>query len=176
MAMGLRVNKQMIEPAGPEAEVRPRMLVLGLGNPLLGDDSAGLRVVQKLRSRLSGRPDVEVDEDYWGGLRLMERMIGFDRVVVVDAMCSAAAPGTVRVLSPDAVPTRHSTSAHDTDLCTALELGRRTGAKLPTRENIRLVAIEAADVLAFSERCTPEVDGGIERAVEVVLSLLAAWR
>lgn len=174
--MESHANKLMIEPDGPESRTRPRTLVLGVGNPLLGDDSAGLRVVQSLRLQLSGRSGVQVDEDYWGGLRLMERMIGFDRAVVVDAMCSGAAPGTVRVLSPEAMPTQHSNSAHDVDLCTALELGRRAGAALPATENIRLVAIEAAEVLAFSERCTPEVDGGIERAAEAVLSLLTAWR
>lgn len=174
--MESRVNKLMTEPAGLEGRVRPRTLLLGLGNPLLGDDSAGLRVVQALRPQLSDRSGLEVDEDCWGGLRLMERMIGFDRAVVVDAMCSGAAPGTVSVLSPEAMPTQHSNSAHDVDLCTALELGRRAGAALPAIENIRLVAIEAADVLAFSERCTPAVDGGIRRAAEIVLSLLTAWR
>ena len=50
-----------------------KTLVLGLGNPLLTDDSVGLRVARELRSLLSGRPDVVVEEDYWGGLRLMER-------------------------------------------------------------------------------------------------------
>ena len=153
-----------------------RILVLGLGNPLLGDDAVGLHVVQRLRPRLAGRPGVEVDEDYWGGLGLMERMIGFDRAVLVDAICSGAEAGTVQVLSPEAIPTRHSVSAHDVDLCTALALGRQAGALLPATTSIRLVAIEAADVLTFSEECTPPVRASIQRATEIVLTLLAAWR
>jgi hydrogenase maturation protease len=151
-------------------------LILGLGNPLLTDDGVGLRVLQHLRPRLAGRPDVELDEDYCGGLRLMERLIGFDRAIIVDAICSGRRPGEVRVLTPREVPTRHSGSSHDADLRTALTLGRQAGARLPKDENIRLVAIEAAEVLTFGQECTPPVDSVIGRAARVVLKLLATWR
>jgi len=151
-------------------------LILGLGNPLLTDDSVGLRVVQGLRSQIADRPGIELDEDYCGGLRLMERMIGFDRVILVDAICSGGTPGTVRLLTPQDVPTRHSGSSHDADLRTALALGRQAGARLPDDENIRLVAVEAAEVLTFSQECTLPVQSGIGRASEMVLKLLAAWR
>ncbi len=67
-----------------------KTLILGLGNPLITDDSIGLRVIEVLQTRLADRPDVEVSEDYWGGLRLMERMIGFDRAIVVDAIQTGA--------------------------------------------------------------------------------------
>jgi hydrogenase maturation protease len=153
-----------------------KVLVLGLGNPLLGDDSVGLRVAQQVRLQLAGRPDVEVAEDYWGGLRLMERLAGFERAVIVDAICAGGEPGTVRVLSPDDMPTRHSASAHDVDLRTALALGRRMGARLPQTRDVRVVAIETADVWTFTEECTPAVQAGIGHAVQTVLTLLAEWR
>ena len=69
-----------------------RILIIGLGNPIVSDDSVGLRVVEELKPLLAHRTDVEVAEDYWGGLRLMERMIGFDRAIVVDAIHSGAPP------------------------------------------------------------------------------------
>ena len=58
-----------------------KTLVLGLGNPLVSDDSVGLRVAAELKSRLADRPEINVDEDYWGGLRLMERLVGYQRAV-----------------------------------------------------------------------------------------------
>ena len=67
-----------------------KTLILGLGNPLVTDDSVGLRVAEQLKPLLADRPEVEVAEDYWGGLRLMERMIGFDRAIVIDAICTGA--------------------------------------------------------------------------------------
>ncbi len=82
-----------------------KTLILGLGNPLVSDDSVGLRVADELKMRLAGRADVEVSEDYWGGLRLMERMIGFDRAVVVDAIQTGAPPGTIHLLAADGMPT-----------------------------------------------------------------------
>ncbi|MGB9625699.1 MAG: hydrogenase maturation protease [Phycisphaerae bacterium] len=159
--------------ARPAAQ--PRTLVLGLGNPLLADDGVGLRVAQRVRSMLTGRPEIEVAEDYCGGLRLMERLIGFDRAVLIDARCSGGRPGTVCLLALDAAPGRHLASSHDVDLPTAIELGRRAGASLPAIEDIRVVAIEAADVLTFREECTPPVRAAIERAVDAVLSVLSAW-
>jgi len=150
-----------------------KTLVIGLGNPLLRDDSVGLRVVQQLRPLLNSYSDIEILEDYWGGLRLMERMVGFDRAIIIDAICTGAEPGTIHLLSPDDIPTQHSASAHDVNLPTALQLGRISGAHLPDNEAILLVGVEAADIRTFDdERLTPEVEAGISLAVEAVLSAL----
>jgi hydrogenase maturation protease len=149
-----------------------KTLIIGLGNPLVSDDSVGLRVVEQLKPLLANRIDVEVSEDYWGGLRLMERMIGFDRAIVVDAIQSGAEPGTIHELSPDGIATQRSVSAHDVNLPTALEFGRQAGAQLPRNDQIMLVGIEAEDILNFSERCTPAVQAAIPHAVGVVLKML----
>jgi hydrogenase maturation protease len=153
-----------------------RTLVLGLGNPLVSDDSVGLRVVQELRAELAAYSDVEVDEEYCGGLRLMERLVGYDRAILIDAICAGHAPGTVRVFSPETATTRHSASAHDVSLVVALALGCQAGAALPRREAIRLVTIEAADVETFGEECTPAVADSVGRAADIVRELLATWR
>jgi hydrogenase maturation protease len=149
-----------------------KTLVLGLGNPLLRDDSIGLRVVQELRVHLGEVPDIEVSEDYWGGLRLMERMIGFDRAIIIDAIRTDAEPGTIHLLSPNDIPTQRSTSAHDVNLSTALELGRQAGARLPSPSEILLIGVEAADVQTFDEALTPEVETALPKAVEAVLAEL----
>lgn len=149
-----------------------KTLVLGLGNPLVSDDSVGLRVVAELRPLLADRKDVEVAEDYWGGLRLMERMVGYDRAIVIDAICTGARPGTIHQLTPHCIPTQRSASAHDVNLPTALEFGRCAGALLPNDEDILLVGIEAEDILTFGQECTPAVQAAIPRAVRDVLKAL----
>jgi hydrogenase maturation protease len=153
-----------------------KILVLGLGNPLVSDDSVGLRVVAALKPLLADMADVEVSEDYWGGLRLMERMIGFDRAIVIDAIRTGARPGTVHRLTPESIPTQRSASAHDVNLPTALEFGRQAGVKLPKNEHIELVGIEAEDILTFSEQCTPAVEASIPRAVETVIGAIEEMR
>ena len=160
-------------PVAPEVDRRiphvPRVdsgkiLVIGLGNPLISDDSVGLRVVDRLRSLLAGRHNVDVVEDYWGGLRLMERMIGYDSAIVIDAICTGATPGTIHHLTVDMVATQKSASAHDVNLPTALEFGRQAGASLPSDDNIRLLGVEAEDVTNFNDRCTPSVAAAIDPA------------
>jgi hydrogenase maturation protease len=149
-----------------------RTIVIGLGNPILRDDSVGLRVVRALRSYLEGHPDVEVAEDSHGGLRLMERLIGFRRAIVVDAIVSGARPGTLHVLTVEGPATQRSASAHDVDLPTALAVGRKAGAQLPESENILLLAIEAEDVLNFGEQLSPAVEATIPQAVGLILAHL----
>lgn len=154
-----------------------KTLILGLGNPLLRDDGVGLHVAELLSPILEGKPEVDVGVDYWGGLRLMERMVGFDRVIVIDAICSTgAAPGTIHLLSPSQLPTRHSSSSHDMTLTTALELGRQAGAHLPPAEDILLVGVEAEDVTTFDQTLSPAVAAAVPHAVEAVLSALRVQR
>ncbi len=150
--------------------------MLGLGNPLLKDDSAGLRVAEVLREILPQNEQIEIDEDYWGGLRLMERMIGFDRAVIIDAILTGATPGTIHVLSPEDVPTQRSASVHDLNLPTALALGRQAGAHLPDSKDILLIGIEAADVQTFDETLSPEVEAALPHAVEAALYALEMER
>jgi len=149
-----------------------RTLVLGLGNPILRDDSVGLQVARRLASELAGVEGVDVAEDYHGGLRLMERMVGYDRAVIIDAIQSGACPGSLLRLAVDARPTQHSASTHDVDLPTALAVGRQAGAHLPASDQIAIIAVEAEDVLSFGEAMTPQVEAAIPLAARAVLQEL----
>jgi hydrogenase maturation protease len=163
-------------PAAAEYDSRPRgsgeTLIIGLGNPLISDDSVGLRVAQRLRDVLADRDDIVVTEDYWGGLRLMERMIGFKRAIVIDAICTGSRPGTIHHLTTEMISTQKSASAHDVNLPTALAFGRHAGALLPRDQDVYLLGIEAEDVINFSDECTPAVAAAIPDAVQEVIQLL----
>jgi len=154
------------------------ILVLGLGNPILTDDGVGVRVARLLRAALPPDCDVEVDEVSVGGLRLMERMVGHRRVLIVDALLSGTAPpGTVRRLTLDdlrqASDTRHSRSPHDADLVTALDLGRRAGMTVP--EEVVFVAVEVENVVDFGEEPTPAVAAAIPLAAAAARREIDRW-
>jgi hydrogenase maturation protease len=155
-----------------------KTLVIGLGNPILTDDGVGVKVAYAVRDALAsdGRTDVTVTEASVGGLRLMEMMVGYNRVVLVDAIQTPDGRlGAIYRLTLDdiasSVPTQHSASAHDMNLPTAIEMGRRLGLVLP--EAIEIFAIEAKDVVTFGETCTPDVAAAIPIATELVLQMLA---
>ena len=48
-----------------------KTLVIGLGNPILGDDGVGWRVVEEIARKTADRNDIEVDTVSLGGLSLM---------------------------------------------------------------------------------------------------------
>jgi hydrogenase maturation protease len=152
---------------------RPRAgtLVLGLGNPLLGDDAVGLKVARLVRERVAGTADIEVDEEEAGGLRLMERLTGYDRAILVDAAVTGSPPGTVSRMGPDEVPTQRTATAHGIDLPRALALGLQLGYPMPSV--VRIVAVEAESVLEFRNEMTPAVAAALEPAVAAVLEELA---
>ena len=144
-----------------------KTLILGLGNPLLGDDAIGLKVAGRLRDRLLGRDDVDVQEDEAGGLRLMERLTGYQRAIIVDAIVSGGTPGTICRMESGDVPTQRTAIAHGIDLPRALALGRQLGYPMPAE--VRIVAIEAESVLEFRHDMTPAVAAAVEPAVAAVL-------
>jgi hydrogenase maturation protease len=155
--------------------MRPATLVLGLGNPILSDDGVGIHVVRAVAARCQ-RDDVTFAEASVGGLRLLDTIAGYERVIMVDAIRTHdGRPGDVYRLHPtDLFASLHSGSTHDLSLPGVLALGRHMGMALPEDRSISIIAIEAEDVLTFSETCTPTVTAAIPRAIEAVLAELGA--
>lgn len=155
-----------------------RTLVIGLGNPLLGDDGVGWRVAEEVQKQIGSNASAfsnptEVDCHAGGGLSLMERLVGYDRAVIVDALCSGRPPGEVSRSRLEDLPdfsSAHTGAAHDTSLQNALRLGRMIGAHLP--EGIIVIGVEAQSVYDFSETLSPPVARAVPVAVRRVLDLL----
>jgi hydrogenase maturation protease len=150
-----------------------KTLVLGLGNPILTDDGIGIHVVQEMATRPLPN-NVTCAEASLGGLRLLEIVAGYERLILVDAIQTAdGRPGDIyRLSGNDLRASLHAGSTHDLSFSGALRLGRGMGLALPDNENILILAIEVVDVLTFGEECTPEVVAAIPRAVEAVLAEL----
>ena len=154
--------------------VSPKVLIIGLGNPILGDDGVGWNIAQVISRRLNADYRVEIDCLAVGGLRLMERMLGFKHVILLDSIETGNVPyGTVRSFSLDDLENPslgHSGSAHDTSLVTALQTAREMGAEVP--EQIDIVAVEIPSALEFSQHLSPDVAAAVEVAAQQVMDLL----
>jgi hydrogenase maturation protease len=152
-----------------------KRLVIGLGNPILGDDGVGWRVAEEVKQQIGeAHPEIEVDCASLGGLSLMERLVGYPYVILVDAIETSQSPvGSVRVFPLEALPNPtagHSASPHDTTLMTALRTAEIMGVEIP--KTIEVVAIEAHSVYDFSEELSPPVVAAVPLAVQKVLELL----
>jgi hydrogenase maturation protease len=148
-------------------------LVLGLGNPVLGDDGVGCRVATELLNSTDLR-GAEVDTFEKGGLSLMERILGYRRVILVDAVTTGTLPrGTVRVFPLGELPNPgagHLNSAHETSLQTALDVARQLKAAVP--EEITVVAVETERVFDLGEELSQEVTAALPNAVAAVRALV----
>lgn len=150
-----------------------KTLVLGMGNTILCDDGIGIYVTRAVAERFQ-RDDVTFAEASVGGMRLLDVIAGYDRIVMVDAIKTAEGkPGDIYRLSPnDLKVSLHSGSTHDLSLPGALALGRGMGMNVPKDEDFIIIAIEVEDAWTFGEACTPAVAEAVPRVVEAVLAEL----
>jgi len=148
-----------------EPLMKGRTRVIACGNPLLGNDAAGLRVMALLRE---SRPDVDVVEGGLGGLGLIPLMEGADRVIIVDATQGMGATGEVRVFR-DLPPSRFfPMSLHDLGVVEAVQVARELGIA----PEIVIVGIEGGAHEEYSRDLDPVVERGVEEAFRRVLALV----
>ncbi len=83
---------------------RAPVLVLGLGNTLLGDEGVGVHAVKALVDRHTLPDDVEVVDGGTSGMELLDIVAGRETLIVCDAVHSDRPPGTVIRLTDDEVP------------------------------------------------------------------------
>lgn len=142
-----------------------KTLVLGVGNPILSDDGAGVRVVEKLKNIISD-PGVDFRCESTAGLDLIEVVRGYDRVIIVDAIQTGRRKaGSIMKLAPKDLlreGTVHFSNLHDVDMMTAISLGREIGEQMP--ECVIIYAIEVENIVDFSESLSADVEKAVPRA------------
>jgi len=148
-----------------------KTLVLGLGNLILSDDGAGIRVAQEVGKQLND-PQITVSETSAAGLSLLDSIVGYDKVIIIDAIqTQKGQAGQIYRMKPEDFSfAKHFSSPHQINLVTALELGKMLHLAMP--QKITIFAVEAKDIASFSEKCTPEVERAIPEAIKMVLQEL----
>lgn len=150
-----------------------KTIVIGLGNPILGDDGVGWCVAEELRQQIKPEMKVDVDCLSLGGISLMERLIGYERAILIDAFISEQEPGSITVSKLSELPNYsafHIASVHDTSLQNAIKLGKSLGAKLP--DDVTVVGISAKYVYDFSEELSQPVSNSVQKATKIVINML----
>lgn len=116
------------------SEQPPRpTLVLGLGNPIMGDDGFGLAVLERLLADWALPPGVEaVDGGIWG-MKLLPQIEQAGRLLLLDAVNAGLPPGTPVVLERAELPRyfAHKLSPHQIDLREVLALAELRGTLPP---------------------------------------------
>jgi len=141
-----------------------RRLVLGVGNPILSDDGIGIHVARALKLR--NLPGVEVEELPASGLELLDMVLDFEKVIIVDAIQTrGGVPGQIHILEEaDFERAVHGSSPHGINIATALAMGRKIVPERMPNEVV-YVAVEVEDLVNVCERLTPKVEAALPEII-----------
>jgi hydrogenase maturation protease len=148
------------------------VVVVGIGSALRGDDGAGIEVVNRLADGCLPA-GVRVSAVEGEALELLDQWSGADAAIVVDAVRSGAAAGTVHRFDASSSPLPahvRRTSTHAVGASDAIELARGLGS-LPV--TVIVYGIEGADFSAGAS-LTDEVRGAVVALTEAVRREAAA--
>jgi hydrogenase maturation protease len=150
-------------------------LVLGIGNVLLGDDGAGVKLVERLRSELGAEAATFIDGGTIG-FALLSYVEATDSMLVVDAAELESMPGTVALFEGSAMDrllaTARRRTVHEVGLIDLLDMARLRDC-LPTRR--ALLCIQPAHI-DWSEALSTPVEAAFGGAVDQARALLERWR
>lgn len=150
-------------------------LVLGIGNILLGDDGAGVRLVARLRSELDVKTATFIDGGTLG-FTLLSYVEAADSILVADAADLDAAPGTIALFEgvrmDRFLASARRRTVHEVGLIDLLDMARLQGC-LPSRR--ALLCIQPAHI-HWSEALSTPVEAAFDRAIEQARVLLERWR
>ena len=149
-----------------------RCAVIGLGNPLMGDDGFGLVALERLREEWTLEGVELADGGTWG-MSLLPLVEEADRVVLLDAISSGADPGDVVVLERDRLPIylTRKLSPHQVDMRDVLATAEWRG-KLP-HETVA-IGVEPK-VVKMGLELSPEVEKSVDAAIWLVIARLIEW-
>ena len=145
------------------------LIVLGMGNTLLGDDGIGIYVARELEKRIS--PHVGICFEYvtWGGFRIIDVLQNFKHAIVIDAINTNDKPeGYIHVLDHNEL--LHSirmVSFHDINFATAVEFASMLNIAMP--ESIYVYGIEVRNIETFKEGLSSLAKKAADRCIEMVM-------
>jgi len=131
-----------------------RTLILGLGNPILTDDAVGIEIAQRIGEE---NPDLEVVETSEVGLALLDYIVGYDKLIIVDSIkTEKGSPGELyRMELGDFKASTDLSFSHGVDIASAFKVGEGLRFKMP--RYVSIYAVEIKDNSTFGQGCTAQV-------------------
>jgi hydrogenase maturation protease len=148
-----------------------RVLVLGVGNTIMGDDGIGVWAVQALADAYDIPANVRIVDGGVAGLRLLDEIGEATFLLIVDAAKWGGAPGSIYRLERKAFPTRQGPffSAHEIGVAELLSVLDFTG-KLP---QTRVIGVEPLDTETIGLELTEPLQAALPGVVAAIVEELA---
>lgn len=155
-----------------EGKKKGKIIILGMGNKLFGDDGVGIVIAEKLKEIISDHPQIKVEETNWGGFRIIDLLSGFKTAIIIDALRTRKKPaGFIHKLDyKELIHSVRMVSFHDVNFATAVEFAKEINILMP--KEILVYAIEINEVDHFSEELTKEVSNAVDNCIQLILDEL----
>lgn len=142
-----------------------RLVIIGVGNPLRGDDSLGLEIVENIRGRVPRNVRViyggPAPENFIGKIRRFKP----SHVLIIDAALFGGEPGEAKLIPPEQIPSEViSTHAMPLSLLISL-IQKETNAK------VILLGVEPKN-LGLGEGMSWEVKDAIEKYARALINVI----
>jgi len=144
-----------------------RIIVAGLGNPLMADEGIGCRLVERLEREADRFPAVRFVDVGTGGVRLLHLLADAEAAILIDCAMMGAEPGAIRRFTPDqvqSVKTLVHQSLHEADILGIIRMAEQLG-RCPRR--IVIFGIQPQKIA-----CDRQLSPTLARSVDLYLGLI----
>lgn len=150
-----------------EKDKSQSILILGVGNYLMGDEGVGVHLVQKM-AEMKLPEQVDILDGGTGGFLLLNCFEAYKTVIFVDATMDGQEEGTITLIRPKFAsdfPT--ALSVHDVGLKDMIE----AVYLMETKPDLRLITISIKEVTPMTIELSPKVKSAITEAIDQIFDL-----
>jgi hydrogenase maturation protease len=152
---------------GPEQ----RVLILGLGNLLMGDEGVGVHAVRELwKHKLPAH--IDVVDGGTAGVEILGLLEGYDKVVVIDAVDAGLQPGSILRFRPEDVTREDADfalSLHQEKILGVLDLAEYLGRDLAPM----VIYGMQPEAMGWSTELSPAVAARLDSLLNAVVKELS---
>lgn len=153
-----------------EKDKSESILVLGIGNYLMGDEGVGVQLVQEM-SKMDFPSYIDILDGGTGGFLLLSCIEAYGQVIFVDATMDGKKDGSISVITPKyASDFPSALSVHDVGLKDMIE----AVYLLDNRPRIQLITISISEMKPMSLELSTAVAQAIPKAIDRILQLTKA--
>jgi len=149
-----------------------RLMVLALGNDIMGDDGAALAAAKVLRDEFGS--EIDIFEVASAGFMLLDLLEGYDKVIIIDTILSTHQPGLIRELTVKELSCRLTSSPHYAGLPEIIGLAKKLELNFP--DEVRILVMEIEDPFIIRQGLSPNIEGKIPELVKKVKDIIYDWQ